>query len=300
MYSSDQLARILSAVFDAHPPLADCEVTSEANPGTSDLAKFSDMRSMGFNRLSLGAQSFVREDLVRLGRVHGPLEIGKAVTQARRAGFANLNLDLMFALPGQTTIAWKRNLELAVQMDPEHLSLYCLTIEENTRFYRLHLRGLLDLPDEERQLEQFDLTYEVAGESGYAAYEISNFARPGYECQHNLAYWHAEEYAGYGPGAVARVGSVRTTSLKHPERYCEANEEGAMSWFDEETLRPQDLETERLMLGMRLRQGLPVASLDANKVQRVVARGWAEMADGYVRLSREGRHVANRVVLALT
>lgn len=299
VYSSNQLERILSAVLESHPLEPDAEVTSEANPGTSDLCKFNDMRTMGFNRLSLGAQSFHSEDLIRLGRVHGALEIGKAVSQARLAGFDNLNLDLMFALPGQSAQAWRNNLKLAFQMEPEHLSLYCLTIEENTRYYRLHLRGFLDLPDEQEQLEQFDLAYELAAESGYEPYEISNFARPGFECQHNLAYWRAKEYAGYGPGAVARVGASRVTALKHPERYCEAIEGGFSSWFDEEVLTTQDLETERLMLGMRLSQGLPVSTLAQEKVRAVIERGWAEISQGQLRLNRMGRHVANQVVLAL-
>ena len=152
-----QLIKILDTVLEIHPPIPGAEITSEANPGTVDIPKFSSMRKAGFNRISLGAQSFHKEDLIKLGRVHEATHVGKAVTSARQAGFDNINLDLMFSLPVQSIFGWKENLELAFQLNPEHLSLYCLTIEANTRFYKLNLKGMLDLPKEEQQVQMYEI-----------------------------------------------------------------------------------------------------------------------------------------------
>jgi oxygen-independent coproporphyrinogen-3 oxidase len=203
--SEDQLVRILEAVLRVHPPLPGAEITSEANPGTADADKFSAMRRAGFNRISLGAQSFLDSDLLRLGRIHKAGEIERAVSIARDSGFDNLNLDLMFALPGQSRHAWRANLERALAMKPEHLSLYCLTIEQNTPFYKQHLSGQLQLPDDDDQVAMYDECVDLCASAGYEQYEISNFAKTGFECQHNLCYWRAEEYAGYGPGAVGCI-----------------------------------------------------------------------------------------------
>lgn len=299
-FETDQLLRILDAVLETHPPAPGAEITSEANPGTADAAKFSAMRAAGFNRISLGAQSFVREDLRRLGRVHQAADIGRAVRTARDAGFDNLNLDLMFALPGQNDDLWARNLDLAFLLAPDHLSLYCLTIEPNTRYYKLHLRGALHLPDDEAQVRQYDIAVSSAESRGYAAYEISNFALPGRECAHNLCYWRGEEYAGYGPGAVGRIGARRGTNLKHPERYCAAVESGDPLWFESEELDASTLRIERIMLGLRLAEGVDSDEIDAGAIRKMVERGWVDAGDGRVRLTRLGRHFCTEVAVELT
>lgn len=298
-FETHQLLRVLDAVLETHPPEAGAEITSEANPGTADADKFAAMRAAGFTRISLGAQSFVREDLRRLGRVHQAGDIGRAVRMARDAGFDNLNLDLMFALPGQTDDLWRRNLDLAFLLAPDHLSLYCLTIEPNTRYYKLHLRGAMHLPDDEAQVRQYDIAVESAEAHGFAVYEISNFARLGRECAHNLCYWRGEEYAGYGPGAVGRVGATRGTNLKHPERYCAAVEAGAPLWFESELLDDAALRMERIMLGLRLAEGVDADGMDARAIAKMVARGWVEMAGGRVRLTPKGRHFCTEVAVEL-
>ncbi len=303
--SARQIERILAAVLDAHPPLDGCEITSEANPGTVDIPKFDAMRRMGFNRISLGAQSFCDSDLKRLGRVHAAGDIESAVRAARRAGFENVNLDLMFALPGQTLEAWRENLERAIALQPEHLSLYCLTLEPNTPFYREHLRGRLVQPDEEAQVAMYDLAVEVAEAHGYRQYEISNFARPGFECMHNLAYWRCEEYAGYGPGAVGCLqlaeGRLRYTNLKHPSRYCERVESGGELWCDWEELDEEKSRLERIMLGLRMNEGLSssMAALDEAAVGDLRDRGWLDSSNGWVRLTSEGRHWCSEAALRL-
>lgn len=297
------LLAILGAVFDAHPPVEGAEITSEANPGTVDTPKFRAMRQAGFNRISLGAQSFQPEDLVRLGRVHAAGHVGRAVGAARDAGFENVNLDLMFALPGQSIRAWTQNLDLALALRPEHLSLYCLTIEANTRFYKLHLRGMLDLPDDEAQIAMYDRAIDRAAEAGYEAYEISNFARPGLVCRHNLGYWRGEEYLAYGPGAVGCFatpeGRLRYTNAKHPERYAEAIESGTGRWCDEEILTEDTIRLEKVMLGIRVAEGVDLSLVDSEGCRRMESRGWIESREGRVRLTRAGRHFGNAVAAEL-
>lgn len=299
--SAEQLDRLLNAVFKVHPPVRDCEITSEANPGTVDASKFSSMKGSGFNRISLGAQSFLDSDLIRLDRVHKAGEIERAVRSAREAGFDNINLDLMFALPDQSAIAWKQNLQRALALDPEHLSLYCLTIEQNTAFYKKNLRNELNLPDDETQREMYEDCVQICTERGYELYEISNFSKPGKECRHNLHYWYSNDYVSFGPGAVGCIptpeGRMRYTNLKHPIGYSEAVENGTKLYFESEILTPEAEEMERIMLGLRLREGL---TLDENRATlKLIQKGWLEPLDNRFRLTPEGRHFCSEVALAL-
>jgi oxygen-independent coproporphyrinogen-3 oxidase len=292
-------------VFDTHPPIEGCEVTSEANPGTVDIPKFKGMREAGFNRISLGAQSFNTSDLIQLGRVHDASQIGKAMETARSVGFDNINLDLMFALPGQSLRAWENNLRLAISLKPEHLSHYCLTIEPNTRYFRLHLRGMLDIPDEESQIQMYDAACRLCAQSGYQQYEISNFALPGRECRHNICYWQGEEYAGYGPGAVGCLEfeglRLRYVNAKHPVGYCDLVNSGESLWCEQEPVDPSTLRFEKIMLGIRLNQGLSVQDLklDAGIVRSLVQKGWVETIAGRIKLTDPGRHFCSEVALAL-
>lgn len=321
--SEDQLLRILDAVMRVHPPVDGAEITSEANPGTADADKFSAMRRAGFNRISLGAQSFLDSDLLRLGRIHKSGEIERAVLIARDAGFDNLNLDLMFALPGQSRHAWRSNLERALALAPEHISLYCLTIEQNTPFYKQQLSGQLQLPDDDEQVAMYNECCETTAAAGYEQYEISNFAKPSLECKHNLCYWRAEEYAGYGPGAVGCVSHqlsvisdrsdssdyglpitdhrIRYTNLKHPERYCAAVEKGERIDFESEELSEATLKVERIMLGLRLNSGLDISGMDlpSEKIDLLLNRGWIDRSEDVIRLTPEGKHFCSEVALEL-
>ena len=308
----DALVGLLDAVREVHPPVAGCEITSEANSGTVDAAKFRAMRRGGFERVSLGAQSFLDSDLVTLGRVHRGGEIERAVHAAREAGFDNLNLDLMFALPDQSRHAWRANLDRALALAPEHISLYCLTIEPGTAFYKKHLHGTITQPDDEAQTTMYDDCLRRTAEAGFTPYEISNFALPGRECRHNLEYWTGGEYAAYGPGAVGMIRTppsggfaegedsvaIRYTNLKHPERYCAKIEAGEGVAYDVERLTDADLRTERIMLGLRLDAGIQ-EDLDARAVGILRGRGWLQETEGRVRLTPEGRHFHSEVAAEL-
>lgn len=295
------LVSLLKAVMEIHPPVIDCEISSEANPGTVDAEKFDAMRQAGFNRISLGAQSFLDSDLLKLDRVHKASEIERAVKLARDAGFNNLNIDLMFALPGQSKFAWIDNLKRAFELGTDHLSLYCLTIEENTKFYKLFLKGLLDLPDENAQTDMYDLAVDTAEKFGFLQYEISNFAKLGHECKHNLCYWRGEEYAAYGPGAVEQVGGRRWTHLKHPKLYCEAIMQGKDLSCDSELLDEGVRREERIMLGLRLNEGVSIEASrpDLEGLKRAIDLGWVIVTEDLMKLTRLGKHYCNQAILLL-
>ena len=302
---TEQLLAILQAVIETHPPTPDCEITSEANPGTIDFPKFEAMHKAGFNRLSLGAQSFQTHDLIQLGRVHAPDHIAQAVAKARAAGFKSINIDLMFALPGQSLKAWETNLNAALSLKTDHLSLYCLTIEPNTRFYRHNLKGMLALPDDVRQTEMYDLAIKLTSEHGLDQYEISNFAKPGHESRHNRAYWHSEEYLAFGPGAVGCYltdkGKYRYTNLKHPDGYSTAVEQNQPLHFESETLTPEDNNFEHIMMGLRLNEGLPTQNLtlDPNGIKTATERNWITQTPETITLTKEGRHFCSEVAILL-
>lgn len=294
-----QLIRIFEKTLEVHPPLPDAEITSEANPGTVDAAKFQAMRQAGFNRISLGAQSFLDSDLLALDRIHKAGDIEKAINAARQAGFDNVNIDLMFALPNQSLFAWRKNLDRAFALETDHLSLYCLTIEPNTAFYKKNLKSELNLPDDEAQVTMYEETCDRAAKHGFQQYEISNFAKPTRACRHNLCYWFGEEYAGYGPGAVGRVETTRYTNLKHPERYAQAIEANEPLPFEREHLTEDTLRTERIMLGLRLNEGFSPEAIDPSKIAKMIERGWLQNEPPKIKLTQEGRHFCTEVALEL-
>lgn len=302
--SGEQLARILAAVCSAFE--VGGEITSEANPGSVALDQLRTMRSAGFNRISFGAQSFDSGELKIMDRIHSPDEIGQAVRWAREAGFENLNLDLIYALPGQAIQRWRSNLKAAIALNPEHLSLYCLTLEPNTRFYHDYQKGLLTVPDEDVQIEMQRLAESMSLSAGYRQYEISNYAKPGFECEHNLVYWRNQDYVGFGPGAVSGVDGCRWTNIKHPREYVARVENGENLAFESERLEGWARVGETIMLGLRLnkgidlealesRFGLPVRERFAESIQVLAAQDRVCVESSRLRLTDEGRLWASEI-----
>jgi oxygen-independent coproporphyrinogen III oxidase len=302
-----QLTRILTAVRDRFDLLPDAEISSEANPGSSDAEKFAQMRAAGFNRLSVGVQAFDDRLLAALDRTHTAGEAERALQAAREAGFDNLNLDLMFALPRQTAPLWDSTLQRALALGTEHLSLYALTLEPGTRFERLHAGGKLDLPGEDAELEMYERSIAVLTAAGYEHYEVSNFARPGYRSRHNQVYWRNEEYLGIGPGAVSYLNGRRWKRERLPARYNRKVMEGTDLAVESECLDPDGALGETMMLGLRLRDGLPLQrvrarfGLDplaryASEISRLSARDLLVLEGDTLRLTHRGLLLANDVL----
>ncbi|MCX7926413.1 MAG: radical SAM family heme chaperone HemW [Fimbriimonadales bacterium] len=307
--SGDALAGILEHLARQFAIAPDAEITCEANPGSITPEQLRTMRQAGFNRLSFGVQSFDPDELQRMDRIHTPDEVIQSVEWARAAGFDNLNLDLIFALPKQTLTRWEANLRQAIALQPEHLSLYALMLEPNTRFYHLYQKGKLRLPDDETQVAMFRLAQSLTTEAGYLQYEISNYARPGYECRHNLIYWRNEPYLGFGPGAVSYMEGKRWTNIKHPREYIRRVQTGEPLELEWERLTGWDSIAETLMLGLRMAQGVDLASLEARfglpvrehyaeTIDALVRRGWLERLGNTIRLTQEGLLWHSEVALA--
>ena len=255
--------RTVGAILDAigkHWRIADgAEVTLEANPTSVEATRFAGYRSAGVNRVSLGVQALDDASLKELGRLHTAREALDAVKIARRA-FQRYSFDLIYARPGQTPEMWADELKLAIAEAAEHLSLYQLTIEEGTPFFALHAAGKLKTPDEATARALYDVTQEVCAAHGLAAYEISNHAREGAQCRHNLVYWRAKEYAGIGPGAHGRldIGAVRhaTATEKRPEAWLMRVEAGGHGVVTDDLLNSEERADEFLLMGLRLAEGI--------------------------------------------
>ena len=308
---ADQEARLLRAVLETLPVTPDAEITTEANPGTTDAAQFAALREAGFNRVSVGVQSFDASLLHTLGRIHSADDAKNAVRQARAAGFENVSVDLMFGLPRQTLTQWRDSLAQALELGTEHLSLYGLIVEAGTGFHTLRQKGRLPLPGEDLEADMYALTLEMTHAAGFAQYEISNFARAGRECRHNLGYWHNEEYYGFGCGAASYLGGARRMNIKSPVKYADAVKRGEDLTFDCETLGARETMAETIMLGLRLtregvdgarflsRFGVGLRDMFASEIDDFVQRGLlTETANGGICLTERGVFLASEVMMA--
>ncbi|MGC8669337.1 MAG: radical SAM family heme chaperone HemW [Chthonomonadales bacterium] len=305
-----QLAKIMEAVRRNFAVEDGAEITSEANPGSGDGQRFAAMRRMGFNRISIGVQSFNDALLRKLGRIHTAEEARTAFHGARQAGFANVNLDLMFGLPAQSFQDWCATLEQAVCLGPEHLSVYALTIEPGTPFHKAAALGKLDLPDEQLQNDMYEWAIERLERAGYEHYEISNFALPGFRCRHNLNYWHNGEYLGFGPGAVSYLKGRRWKTEPDLTRYITKLAMGEDTATEQECLPPLQALGETLMVGIRLMDGVDLDALgrrfecDAHRILgdalfELERAGLVERSAGRVHLTRRGLLFADDVACAL-
>ena len=302
---------ILDAIGRHWSVAPDVEVTLEANPTSVEATRFAGYRAAGVNRVSLGVQALDDASLKELGRLHTAQEALDAVKIARTA-FDRYSFDLIYARPNQTPAAWRTELLRAIDEAAEHLSLYQLTIEQDTPFAALHAAGKLVIPDDDNARALFDVTQDVTAARGLPAYEISNHARAGAECRHNLVYWRYHEYAGVGPGAHGRLlvdGERHATATeKRPEAWlmrAEANGHGVVS--DERLTRAEQAD-EYLLMGLRLAEGIDPARyaafagypLDAARIAALGAEGMVEAtADGRLRVTRAGFPVLDAVVADL-
>lgn len=266
LMAPETVAAVLARACALWPPENDLEVTLEANPTSVERGRFAAYRAAGVNRVSIGVQALDDAALRALGREHSRAEACAALEVAL-ATFPRVSFDLIYARPGQTVAQWEAELNEALAIGTGHLSLYQLTLEPGTRFFAQAQAGLLVLPEEEVQAELFERTQELTAAAGLPAYEISNHARVGEECRHNLVYWRYGEYVGIGPGAHGRVlvdgQRLATSTLRVPERWLAQVERCGHGIEAAEALVPREQAIEALMMGLRLREGVPIARLEA-------------------------------------
>ncbi len=256
LFNGEELKILLNYIKESLPISREAEITIEANPETLTIDKLRALKKAQINRLSIGMQSGQDSHLRSLGRAHTVEDVIQSINWARELGFDNINLDLMFGLPNQTMDDWMKSLEIAVKMDVEHISAYALIVEENTHFFRLMERGDLAIPLEEIEREMYHMAVEFLKASGYIQYEISNFAKPGRECRHNLIYWHNEEYIGIGSGAHSSMGGERWSNYKDVSRYIEAVHRDGSGIEHREKIPVSEQRFETIMMGLRLIQGV--------------------------------------------
>lgn len=313
----EELARVAGVIRECFSLEPDVEWSLEANPGTVNEAYLRGLRELGVNRLSFGVQSFDDIELKALERIHTADDVRREVAAARAAGFDNLNLDLIFGLPGQTLDAWRRNLEEALRLEPEHLSAYALTVEEGTALARNVARGRTPPPDPDLQADMYELTQEVLASAGYQHYELSNWAKPGRQCRHNLVYWRNGEYLGVGAGAHSYLDGVRFANERLPSRYLaavnetwESSQDGGpttmrqVASVEREPVEVQMAET--AILGLRLIEGVDLGAFErrfgrrfedvyAAELPELFGYGLLERAEGHIRLTARGRLLGNEV-----
>ncbi|MGC1481543.1 MAG: radical SAM family heme chaperone HemW, partial [Chthoniobacterales bacterium] len=294
--STSQLDFLLTGLHDRLDLTAVTEWTLEMNPATVSLEKARALRDLGVNRISMGVQSWDAQLLHTLGRVHDAAQAERSYRILREAGFTNVNLDLIFGIPGQTREQWSTSLDRTVDLGPEHISAYCLTYEEDTEFFLRLQRGEV-VPDNELDADLFEITMDRLGAADYTQYEISNHARPGRECLHNLAYWQAADYVGLGPSAFSTVGNERWKNVSSTEDYVAAINVGSDPADFREPVNSSLRDTERIAFSLRTATGLPETELARwpAELTRLHEAGYLERVEQNVRLTREGRMVADEV-----
>ncbi|HBV88133.1 MAG TPA: coproporphyrinogen III oxidase [Desulfosporosinus sp.] len=271
----NDLERLLAMIHRYFPIVLEAEQTMEGNPGTLTYEKIKLIRSLGINRFSLGVQSFNDQLLGTVGRIHTAGQAREAIGGLRNAGFKNLNLDLMFGLPAQDMALWQASVEEALSYSPEHLSLYGLMLEEGTPLYERYsapssARGfklgnnIPRLPDEDQQAMMYEWAVKRLRQGGYRQYETSNFARPGFECQHNLGYWRGKDYLGIGPGGVSCLNRVRWKNIEEVSTYHNLlrKEQSPLDESGQEVLSLRECMAERMILGLRLEEGVHLKAFE--------------------------------------
>jgi oxygen-independent coproporphyrinogen III oxidase len=303
---NDEIEKVFEILYKNFKFKKDAEITCETNPGDIDASKANLFQKLGINRISLGAQTFNDETLKRLNRAHDAWAIGESYQILRNAGFQNISLDLILSLPGETLADVQTSLELTKDLDPEHVSLYELTIEEKTVFGREFKNGSLILPSEEDQMEMLKTARAFLIDNGYEHYELLSYAKLGFESRHNKLYWANGEYLGLGPGAYSNYGGSRFRLANSYDQYLQKVKTGDWKPNDEETLTGEKKENESLVLALRLTEGVEIETfqpvikrLSAN-IQDLENKGLVEKTSKHLRLTPRGHFFAETVFSELT
>lgn len=297
--TTSQLEYLLTGFRDHLDLSAMMEWTVEANPGSVSPGKAELLRGLGINRISLGVQSWNDELLQVLGREHSAAQAETSFHILRRAGFTNVNVDLMFSLPGQKFSDWIATLEKTIELEPEHVSAYCLTYEEDTEFFLRQARGELRA-DPDTEVKFFETTMRTLEETGYEQYEISNYARTGFASHHNRAYWSGEDYLGLGPSAFSTAGMRRWQNVADYRAYSNRLLTGESAIDATESLSSETKRGEKIALSLRTRAGVPTAWLEAWPAERseFIALGLLRVSGDHLILTRKGKLLADSVAEA--
>ena len=297
------LGDILREIRNRFKMEEDAEITIEVNPGTANIGKLQAYREMGINRLSIGLQSPEDRELKILGRIHNYGQFLETYQEARTVGFDNINIDLMSAIPDQTYEGWVKNLRTVAELEPEHISAYSLIVEEGTPF----AARKLNLPDEDTEYNLYEATAQILKEYGFEQYEISNYARKGRECRHNVGYWTRQDYLGFGLGASSLYGKERFANTADMKKYLENRKNPEKIREKEPSLTREDEMAEFMFLGLRMTKGISKADFQRcfgctiESVYGEVLEKYESMElllekDGRIFLSREGIHVSNSIM----
>lgn len=300
-YISDQLLKRIKEVPK--------EWSVEMAPSTVKMDKLLAMRDFGVNRISMGVQSFNEDRLKSLGRLHSAKQVYKAYESICKAGFKNVNLDLMFAIPGQDLKAWEEDLNEIIQLAPTHISTYCLTFEEDTALYVKLSQGKIKI-DEEKEREMYLKTWEVLAQNGYQQYEISNFARPGYECLHNINTWKMKNWLGFGPSAASQYNWERYANPFSQKEWLEGVESGNPKRIDEMALTEAALAEDSLIFGLRMNKGIDLEEWKKTYSQvgyekyssvftTLIEQGLCDLSGNFLSLTTEGRLVSDSIAQLL-
>ena len=315
LLTPEQFALILAAIRDSFRVATDAEITLEANPNDLNRDYLTALRRIGLNRISIGMQSANENELNLFQRRHDNDAVARAVSAARAGGFDNLNLDLIYGFPHQTLESWENSLSQMLALQPEHISLYALGLEDGTSMKAWVERGRLPEPDDDLAADMYERASELLHEHGYEQYEISNWSRPGYQCRHNLQYWHNDDYVGLGPSAHGYADEVRYSVLLSPQRYIKAINEAAGEYdYPRSPATAEAVVVDRagqiaetLIMGMRLTQeGIPRAAfaeqfgvdlldVHGDVIRKYESHGLLSVTDERVKLTDAGRLLSNLI-----
>ena len=297
---ADDLGRFVAAVRDRFGLAADAEITTESNPDSIDADGLKRLVDHGFTRISFGMQSAVPHVLTVLDRVHTPGRSVAAVAQAKAAGFAHTSLDVIFGTPGESVADWETSVRAVIEAEPDHISAYALIVEEGTRLNARIRRGELPMPDDDDAADKYELAEERFSAAGFENYEISNWAQTeSARCRHNLAYWKGDHWWGIGPGAHSHVGGLRWWNVKHPQAYATRINSGVSPAHARELLGAEDRRVERVLLELRLTDGLDrhvLSVTEQNRLPDLLDRGLVVERDHRVVLTERARLLADGVI----
>lgn len=309
LLSAQEMEKILITLRDNFNIEDNAEITAECNPGTVTVEKLTAYRSLGINRLSFGVQSFDEKELAYLQRIHSPKQAFEAMEFSRKAGFDNVNMDLMFALPEQEEEIWKKNLKTMIGLQPDHISAYSLIFEEGTPLFTMMKKGLANPAKEEHDANLYEIGMELLGNAGYAQYEVSNFARNGKECKHNVLYWSGDRYCSFGPSAHGFLHNERYWNYRSLRRYTDYVNNNTLPIANKETLRKEEQMFERAFLelrakGIRLEKfeedfSVDIMAIAKDEIEWWIKNSWAHIREGRLSLLSKGYTVCDELTLSL-